>query len=490
MALDQGTTSSRTILFDQDGTVLASANEPFDCLFPQSGWVEQNPEVVWKSQFDTIQAALSQANLKMADITAIGITNQRETVVAWDKTTGEAIGNAIVWQCRRTADFCESLKAEGFDQVISEKTGLVTNAYFSGTKMKWILDNVEGAQILANQGKLAFGTMDSWLIWKLTQGQSHVMDASNASRTMVYDIFAGRWDETILNRLSIPQETLPDVKDSSGIVAHTSADLLGASVPIAGIAGDQQASLFGQACFDKGMAKNTYGTGCFMLLNTGAQPIRSQHNLLTTVAWQKGGEVTYALEGSVFVGGALIQWLRDEMEFFKDARETEAMAQAVEDTNGVYVVPAFVGLGAPHWDSYARGTIVGLTRGTSKNHLVRASLEAIAYQVYEILKCMESDNQSPLQSLRVDGNASANNFLCQFQADLLGLKVKRPENLETTAMGAAFLAGLATDVWKDEAAIQSMWHESREFKPEQEASQVKSLLEGWHRAIGQTRFRG
>ena len=483
MALDQGTTSSRTIIFNEKAEIVASAQAPFDCIYPQSGWVEQKPNVIWESQKKTIEGALEKAKVSMGDIAGIGITNQRETTIAWDKESGDPICNAIVWQCRRTADFCDELKNEGFDKTIKERTGLVTDAYFSGTKMRWILRNVPKAKELAANERLAFGTVDSWLIWNLTGGKVHAIDASNASRTMVYDIINSKWDEEILARLEIPMDTLPKVVASSGIVGNTFPALFGATVPIAGIAGDQQAALFGQACLEPGMAKNTYGTGGFLLMNTGEKPVQSQSGLLTTIAWQRGDKVTFALEGAVFIAGALMQWLRDGMELFKDAKETEAMALEVKDTGGVYIVPAFVGLGAPHWDPYARGTICGLTRDTNKNHLIRAGLEAIAYQSHDVLRAMEKDLGEPLHTVRVDGGASANNFLCQFQSDILGCSVSRPACVETTAMGAAFLAGLATGVWKDDEEIKKMWREERAFGPNPENSSTKELLQGWQRAV-------
>ena len=483
MALDQGTTSSRTIIFNEKAKIVASSQAPFDCIYPQSGWVEQKPADIWESQKKTIEGALKKAKVAMADIAGIGITNQRETTIAWDKDSGDPVCNAIVWQCRRTADFCDELKAEGFDKTIKEKTGLVTDAYFSGTKMRWILRNVPEAKKLADKGRLAFGTVDSWLIWNLTGGKVHAIDASNASRTMVYNIIDGKWDEEILARLEIPVDTLPKVVPSSGVVGNTFPALFGASVPIAGIAGDQQAALFGQACIEPGMAKNTYGTGCFLLMNTGNKPISSQSGLLTTIAWQRGDEVTYALEGAVFIAGALMQWLRDGMELFKDAKETQAMARRVKNTGGVYIVPAFVGLGAPHWDPYARGTIVGLTRDTNKNHLTRAGLEAIAYQSHDVLRAMEKDLGAPLNTVRVDGGASANDFLCQFQANILGCSVSRPQCVETTAMGAAFLAGLATGVWKNDEEIKKMWKEERAFGPNPEVSNVDEMIGGWQRAV-------
>ncbi len=487
MALDQGTTSSRTILFREDGTVAAMAGTPVACHYPQSGWVEQDPEAIWESQRQTIQAALEQAGVTMNDIAAIGITNQRESTIAWDRQTGTALGPAINWQCRRTAAFCDELKAEGFDTVLRKKTGLVTDAYFSGTKMRWMLQNLPAVQEAATAGRLCFGTIDSWLIWKLTGGKQHLCDITNASRTLVYDIHRCAWDDEILTRFGIPREALPEVRPSSGVLAEVAPDLFGGSAPIAGIAGDQQAALFGQACFTPGMAKNTYGTGCFMMLNTGNEPVASQQGLLTTIGWQIGDEVTYALEGSVFIAGALMQWLRDGLGLFSDASETEAMALSVEDSGGVFIVPAFVGLGAPHWDPYARGTIVGLTRDSNRNHLVRAGLEAIAFQSAEILQGMAEDTGLTLQELRIDGGASANGFLCQFQSDLLGLPVTRPQVIETTAMGAAFLAGLGVGIWKDPQEIQSMWAEDRKFHPQLQREQAQQRLQEWSRAVDRSR---
>lgn len=483
MALDQGTTSSRTILFDENGRLIASASRNFATYYPKSGWVEQDPEDLWQSQKETIIEVLFTAKLKMKDISAIGITNQRETVIAWNNETGEAISRAIVWQCRRTADYCKQLVAEGFDQIIHDKTGLVTDSYFSGTKMRWILKNWPNAKQLALQGKLRFGTVDTWLIWKLSGGRSYVTDVSNASRTMVYNIFDGQWSDEILEKLEIPKTTLPEVKGSSEIIAYTNTGDWGSAVPIAGVAGDQQAALFGQTCFDEGMGKNTYGTGCFLLLNTGNKAVLSNNGLLTTIAWKIGDKVTYALEGSVFTGGSLIQWLRDKMEFFKDAADTEAMALSIDSTDGLYVVPAFVGLGAPHWDSYARGLMIGITGNTNKNHIVRASLESIAYQSLDVIKVFEQDAGVSLKVLRVDGGATTNNFLCQFQSDILGIEVSRPKIVETTAMGAAFLAGLATKVWKDQSYIKQLWQEDRRFKPQKNQAEITKLIYGWQKAL-------
>ena len=483
MALDQGTTSSRTILFDENGKIIAEANAAMDCQFPQSGWVEQVPEDIWNSQRQTIEAALGQAKLTMKDISAVGITNQRESTIAWNRESGEALGPAINWQCRRTTDFCEELKAEGFDSLLRKRTGLVTDPYFSGTKMRWILQNVPQAQKLADQGKLCFGTVDSWLIWKLTGGRVHATEISNASRTLVFNIEACDWDTEILARFGIPVETLPEVKPSSGLIATVNPELFGGAAPISGVAGDQQAALFGQACFEPGMAKNTYGTGCFMISNTGSEPVFSQHGLLTTIAWQIDDKVTYALEGSVFIAGALVQWLRDGLQLFEDASETQVMAESVEDSGGVFVVPAFVGLGAPHWDPYARGTIVGLTRDTNRSHIVRASLEAIAFQSAEVISSIAKDTGTNIKELRIDGGAAANNFLCQFQADLLGLNVTRPQILETTAMGAAFLAGLAVGVWQNQTEIRNLWQEDKTFSANISRANAEQKMEDWSRAV-------
>ena len=487
LALDQGTTSSRSILFNEKGEIISEANTPLGCQFPYSGWVEQFPEEIWKSQFQTIETALDKANLKMKDVSALGITNQRESTIAWNRDTGEAICPAINWQCRRTANFCAELKAEGFDSLLRERTGLVTDPYFSGTKMRWILENIPLSRKLADKGKLCFGTVDSWLIWKLTKGNLHVTDVSNASRTLVFNIKKLEWDEEILIRFGIPLETLPEVKPSSGVIGSVNPELFGGQAPIAGVAGDQQAALFGQACFEPGMVKNTYGTGCFMISNTGSEIIFSDRGLLTTIAWQIGKdsdmELNYALEGSVFVAGSLMQWLRDELRLFEDVLETQVMAESVDDSGGVYVVPAFVGLGAPHWDPYARGTIVGLTRDTNRNHIVRASLEAIAFQSAEVINSIAHDTGTGLKELRIDGGASANEFLCQFQADLLGLNVIRPNILETTAMGAAFLAGLAVGVWPDLNTIRDLWNEEKTFasKISRESANIK--MDAWQRAI-------
>ncbi len=487
MALDQGTTSSRAILYNQAGKTLASASQAFACQYPHPGWVEQDANDIWNSQKQSMEAALNKAGLTPADLAGIGITNQRETVVAWNAKTGAPICPAIVWQCRRTAEFCDQLIAEGFDRLIKEKTGLVTDAYFSGSKMRWILKTAKAARELAANGELRLGTVDSWLIWNLTAGRLHVTDFSNASRTMLFNIRELQWEKAILDRLEIPEDTLPEVKPSAGVVGLTDQAVFGHEVPIAGIAGDQQAALFGQACFERGMVKNTYGTGCFMVMNTGAEPIDSEHGLLTSIAWGIEDRITYALEGSVFIAGALIQWMRDELGLFADASETEAMATAIPSSEGVYIVPAFVGLGAPYWDAYARGTIVGLTRGTSKNHLVRAALQSLAYQSNDLLEAMKKDSGLRIKDLRVDGGAAANNYLCQFQADILGVQVSRPENIETTARGAAFLAGLATGVWKDLDSLSALWKADQTFYLQRSQDKVDECLRGWQRAVERAR---
>ncbi len=483
MALDQGTTSSRTILYNQRGETLATANEEFSCQYPKSGWVEQEAEDIWRTQKNTMEAALKKAGLTMADVDAVGITNQRETVIAWNAETGAAVGKAIVWQCRRTADYCDQLKAEGFDKVIKNKTGLVTDAYFSGSKIRWILRNNTRARELAAQSKLKVGTVDSWLIWKLTAGKVHATDVSNACRTMIYNIHNLQWEPDILTKLGIPEDILPEVKPSSGILGKTDKEAFGHEVPIAGVAGDQQAALFGQAGYEKGMTKITYGTGCFMVMNTGTEPIPSPSGLLTTIAWQIGDTVTYALEGSVFIAGALMQWMRDDLNLFADVAETQEMATAIPSTEGLYIVPAFVGLGAPHWDPYARGIMVGITRGTTKNHVVRAGLQSMAYQANDLLTAMVKDSGIKIKVVKVDGGASANDYLCQFQADILGVRVSRPENVETTAMGAAFLAGLAVGVWKDTDEIKAYWKEDRAFQLNQSQEKVDQCLRGWQKAV-------
>ena len=487
MALDQGTSSSRSLLFQEDGQLLASVSAESDCHYPKDGWVEQNPLDLWNTQLATMRAVVDKVGLSMSEIHAIGITNQRETVIAWDKSTGEPVQNAIVWQCRRTADYCDLLRAEGFEQVLREKTGLLPDAYFSGTKMRWLLKNNAQAAHLAQSDQLALGTVDAWLIWKLTKGRVFATDITNASRTMVYNIHEQQWDEEILRKFEIPFSALPQVVSSSGVLGMTDDSILGREIPIAGVAGDQHAALFGQACFSRGMVKNTYGTGCFMLLNTGTEATRSEHGLLTTVAWKVDDQVTYALEGSVFIAGALIQWLRDGLGLFKDASETESMARSVAGTQGVYIVPAFVGLGAPYWDPHARGTIVGLTRSVDGNHLARAALEAICYQSYDILRCMEKDTGRKISTLRVDGGASQNDFLCQFQADISGIEVNRPEITETTAWGAACFAGLATGLWKRPEELELIRRENRNFFPQMDARQVTTLIDGWKKSVERAR---
>lgn len=487
MSLDQGTTSSRCILFNKNGLIESVAQKEFTQIYPKAGWVEHDPMEIWFTQISVATEAMQKINATASDIAAIGITNQRETAVIWDKTTGKPIYNAIVWQCRRTSDICDVLKEEGFDQIIKEKTGLIIDAYFSATKIKWILDHVEGAREKALKGQLLFGTIDTWLIWNLTKGKVHVTDYSNASRTMLFNIHTLKWDEEILTRLDIPTSMLPQVKPSSCVYGHTNATLLGGEIPISGAAGDQQAALFGQICHTPGTAKNTYGTGCFLLMNTGEKAILSHKGLLTTIAWGIDNKVEYALEGSVFIAGAAIQWLRDELRMIDHAAHTEAYANSVPDSNGVYIVPAFTGLGAPYWDQYARGTILGLTRGVKKEHFIRATLESLAYQTYDVLMAMQEDSGISLKALKVDGGACANNFLMQFQSDILGSKVDRPEVIETTALGAAYLAGLAVGYWKDQEDISTNWALSKSFTPKMESSKREFLLKGWHKAIKCTR---
>ncbi|NWG15776.1 MAG: glycerol kinase GlpK [Chloroflexi bacterium] len=484
LALDQGTTSSRAILFDHSGHMIASAQQEFPQIYPQPGWVEHDPEAIWQTQLEVARAVLEKQSLAAADIAAIGITNQRETTVVWERATGRPIFNAIVWQDRRTAGLCDQLKAEGFDKTIRAKTGLVTDAYFSGTKVAWILDNVPGARERAERGELAFGTIDSFLMWRLTGGRLHITDVSNASRTMLYDIHKNWWSTTMLKRLNIPQAILPQVVPSSMIYGETDPAWFGGAIPLAGMAGDQQAATFGQACYAPGLAKNTYGTGCFMLMNTGGEAVESKNNLLTTIGWKLGESATqYALEGSVFIAGAVIQWLRDELKLITSAAESEPLARSVADTGGVYVVPAFVGLGAPYWDSYARGTIVGLTRGSGRAHIVRAALESIAYQTRDVLEAMRADSGLTLQTLRVDGGATGNDFLLQFQADILGVPVQRPAVTETTALGAAYLAGLATGFWSSQEEIARQWAIEKTFEPHMPADRRDALYAGWKRAV-------
>jgi len=483
LSLDQGTTSSRAIVFDKKGQIVSVAQKDFKQHFPKAGWVEHDPQEIWTSQSAVMIEALANQGIKASDIAAIGITNQRETTIIWDRKTGKAIYNAIVWQDRRTAALCDKLKAEGKSEIIAAKTGLILDAYFSATKIKWILDHVEGAREKAEKGELAFGTIDSWLVWKLTSGQTHVTDISNASRTMIYNIHEKHWDKELLALFDIPEAILPEVKSSSEIYCKTSGDILSHKIPIAGIAGDQQAALFGQLCTLPGMAKTTYGTGCFLVMNTGEKPVKSNNQLLTTIAWEVKGKVNYALEGSVFIGGAAIQWLRDGIEFFGHAQESERLAISLEDNDGVYFVPALAGLGAPHWDQNARGAFFGITRGTTIAHMTRAALEAIAYQVYDVLKAMEKDSGEPTKELRVDGGATANNFLMQFQADILGCKIQRPKIIETTAIGAAFLAGLAVGFWKDEEELKALWQSDRGFDPKMDTEKAEKFLHFWHKAV-------
>ncbi|MDM5246653.1 glycerol kinase GlpK [Lysinibacillus sp. G4S2] len=484
LALDQGTTSSRAILFDEKGSILHSAQQEFQQYFPQSGWVEHNAEEIWSSILSCIATALSAKNIDSNQIAGIGITNQRETTVVWDKNTGKPIYNAIVWQSRQTNAICEELKANGYNDLFRDKTGLLIDAYFSGTKVKWILDNVEGAREKAEAGDLLFGTIDTWLIWKLTGGKVHVTDYSNASRTLMYNIYDLKWDEELLNILGVPASMLPEVRPSSEVYGYTEEALFfGSAVPIAGAAGDQQAALFGQACFEEGMVKNTYGTGCFMLMNTGEKAVKSENGLLTTLAWGLNGKVTYALEGSIFVAGSAIQWLRDGLRMFRSAADSEQYAERVESTDGVYVVPAFVGLGTPYWDSDVRGAVFGLTRGTSKEHFVRATLESLAYQTKDVLSAMGADANIPLTKLRVDGGAVANNFLMQFQADLLNVPVDRPVINETTALGAAYLAGLAVGFWKSTDEISEYWNLEQQFTPDMDDSLREEIYAGWKKAV-------
>ena len=479
MALDAGNTSNRCILFDHGGKICSVAQKEFTQIFPKPGWVEHDANEIWSTMIGVVAEAMAKVNCAESDIAAMGITNQRETTIVWDKETGEPICNAIVWQCRRTSEYCDELKAKGLVEKIRSKTGLVIDAYFSATKLKWILDNVEGAREKAEQGKLLFGTVETWFIWKLTNGKVHVTDYSNASRTMMFNINTLQWDDEILSELNIPKSMLPEAKPSSCIYGYTSSG----NTPIAGAAGDQQSALFGQTCFNAGEAKNTYGTGAFLLMNTGDRPVFSKNGLVTTIAWGLDGKVNYALEGSVFVAGAAIQWLRDEMRLIDSAADSEYMAGKVEDTNGCYVVPAFTGLGAPHWDQYARGTIVGLTRGVNKCHIIRATLESLAYQVNDILQAMQADSGIKLAALKVDGGASSNNFLMQFQSDVCNSPVERPECVETTAIGAAYLAGLAVGFWKDKNDVMANSKIERTFVPAMDDEKRNALIKGWNKAV-------
>ena len=483
MALDAGTTSSRCILFNKKGEMVSVAQKEFTQHFPKPGWVEHDANEIWSTQIGVAVEAVMKAGATAADIAAIGITNQRETTVVWDKNTGEPVCNAIVWQCRRTSEYCDTLKAKGLVETFRQKTGLVVDAYFSGTKLKWILDNVPGARERAEKGELLFGTVETWLIWKLTKGRVHVTDYSNASRTMLFNINTLEWDEEILAELNIPKCMLPELKPSSCIYGETDPQFFGGPVAIGGAAGDQQAALFGQTCFEPGEAKNTYGTGCFMLMNTGEKPVFSQNGLVTTIAWGLDGKVEYALEGSFFVAGAAIQWLRDELRILEKASDSEALAQQVEDTNGCYVVPAFTGLGAPHWDQYARGAIVGLTRGVNRNHIIRATLDSLCYQTNDVLKAMEADSGIKLAALKVDGGACANNYLMQTQSDIIGAPVKRPCCVETTAMGAAYLAGLAVGYWKDKDEVRTNWAIDKTFEPQIDEVKRAEMTAGWDKAV-------
>lgn len=483
MALDLGTTSCRCIIFDKNGRICSAAQKEFTQYFPQPGWVEHDAEEIWATQTGLMYEAMSKIDITINEIAGIGITNQRETTVLWDKETGRPVHKAIVWQCRRTAGYCDELKKLGMAEFFRSKTGLVLDAYFSATKLRWLLDNATGARERAEKGELLFGTVDSWIIWKLTGGKVHVTDYSNASRTMLFNIHTLKWDEEILRVLKIPQQILPEVKPSSHVYGYTDSKLFGGEVPIAGAGGDQQCALFGQTCFGRGEVKNTYGTGGFMLMNTGTAPVNSHNGLVTTIAWGVDDKVEYALEGSIFVAGAAVQWLRDELGLIRDAAESEVLAKSVPDANGCYVVPAFVGLGAPYWDQYARGAIVGLTRGVNRNHIVRATLESIAYQVNDVLMAMQEDSGMPITSLRVDGGACDNDFLMQFQADILNTSVVRPYCIETTAMGAAYLAGLAVGYWRSKEEILANHVIAAEFKPQMWQAKRESLLQGWHNAV-------
>lgn len=488
LSLDQGTTSSRAILFNKNGEIVHSAQKEFTQYFPKPGWVEHNANEIWGSILAVVASCLSEANVKAEQIAGIGITNQRETAVVWEKETGQPIYNAIVWQSRQTSDICEELKAKGYEQTVRSKTGLLIDAYFSGTKVKWILDHVEGAREKAERGELLFGTIDTWLTWKLSGGKAHVTDYSNASRTLMYNIHELKWDEELLEMLTVPKSMLPEVRQSSEVYAHTvDYHFFGQNVPISGIAGDQHAAMFGQACFSEGMVKNTYGTGCFMLMNTGEKAVASEHGLLTTIAWGLDGKIHYALEGSIFVAGSAIQWLRDGLRMFADTKESEVYASRVDSTEGVYVVPAFVGLGTPYWDSDVRGAVFGVTRGTTKEHFIRATLESLAYQTKDVLDAMEADSGIQLKTLRVDGGAVKNNFLMQFQSDILGVSVERPVVNETTALGAAYLAGLAVGYWSSQEELTSQWNRDHCFEPHMEKEESEQLYAGWKKAIFATK---
>ena len=483
MALDAGTTSNRCILFNEQGVICSVAQKEFTKYFPHPGWVEHDADEIWSSMLGVAVEAMNKLNITPDQVAAIGITNQRETTIIWDKNTGEPVYHAIVWQCRRTSEYCDQLKEKGLTEKFRQKTGLMIDAYFSGTKVKWILDNIPGAREKAEAGDLLFGTVETWLIWKLTKGKVHVTDYSNAARTMLFNINTLEWDDEILEELGIPKSMLPQARPSSEVYGMADESYFGKEIPIGGAAGDQQAALFGQTCFTAGEAKNTYGTGAFLSMNTGTKPVFSDNGLITTIAWGLNGEVNYALEGSIFVAGAAIQWLRDEMRLVDSSPDSEYMAKKVKDTNGCYVVPAFTGLGAPHWDQYARGTIVGITRGVNKYHVIRATLESLAYQTYDVLKAMEADSGIKLSALKVDGGASANNFLMQFQSDILNTEVRRPRCVETTAMGAAYLAGLAVGYWKDKNDVINNWNIDREFHPEMQEAEREEKLAGWEKAV-------
>jgi glycerol kinase len=487
LALDQGTTSSRAILFNYEGQIQAVAQKEFEQIFPKPGWVEHDPNEIWSSQVSVASEAISRAGIAAEDVAAIGITNQRETTIVWDRATGKPVYNAIVWQDRRTSSTCDRLKDQGHLDLFQKKTGLIIDAYFSGTKVKWILDNVNGARERAANGELAFGTVDSWLVWKLTNGKKHITDATNASRTLIYNIRDGHWDDELLDILEIPPSMLPEVRSCSEVYGHTDGDALPASIPIAGIAGDQQAALFGQMCTSPGMGKNTYGTGAFMVQHTGTEAVTSENNLLTTIAYQIDDTTYYALEGSIFIAGAVVQWLRDGLKIIRSSSEVEKLARSVDDNGGIYVVPAFAGLGAPHWDQYARGVIAGLTRGVTKGHIARAALEGIAYQVADVIDAMEADSGIETKELRADGGAAANELLLQFQSDILGIPVVRPQTLETTALGAAYLAGLAVGYWDDQEEIKSQWKVDRKFMPSMDAEHVDELRAGWDKALARSK---
>ena len=486
LSLDQGTTSSRAIIYNEHGEICSIAQKEYKQIYPQPGWVEHNPMDIWSSQIGVASEVIAKFGIQPEDIAAIGISNQRETTIIWDRATGKPVYNAIVWQDHRTAEVCDELKKSGYSELVKQKTGLEIDAYFSATKIKWILDNVRGVRRRANKGELAFGTVDTWLVWNLTHGRKHITDVTNASRTMLFNISTLQWDSELLKIFDIPAELLPEVYPNDKVIAKSTASVLNSEIPIAGLIGDQQAALFGQMCIEKGMAKNTYGTGCFLMMNIGSRPIMSSNRLITTIAWQLGDKLTYALEGSVFVGGAVVQWLRDELDFFEETVEVEGMVKGVKDNNGVYFVPAFTGLGAPYWNQHATGIITGITRGTKKEHIARAALESIAYQSYDVFNAMEQDIGMKIKSIRVDGGASANNFLMQFQADTLQKTVQRPAILETTSLGAAYLAGLNTGYWKDIPELAKQWTMERKFNPKMDKKQVKQYLDNWHQAVHKT----